>query len=283
MDRRTVIVVCQDTELGSKLARTLVLRGLSVLTGDPPYSPPADCEEPSRFIVAAESLVDAERMLRLRRAGPEQRVALVCRSDQLAADAERNLAGFVGLLRIPWNESELDLLLERLLEESPAKGRQIELAVDLSAEALQRAVEAVISLFPPEVDERTLRSCRLALQEAIRNAIEHGCLGIDSNEKAALQEAGTFDFEVERRSAEAKKAGKQVRVTAGVHGAHFWCTITDQGEGFDWRSHAATPQAVQDLTQPHGRGLMLIRHFFDSVEYNERGNAVTLSKRLEAD
>ena len=54
-------------------------------------------------------------------------------------------------------------------------------------------------------------------------------------------------------------------------------TVTDEGPGFD-------PSSLPDPTDPvnldtiGGRGLLLIRTFMDEVQFNERGNAITLVK-----
>ena len=57
----------------------------------------------------------------------------------------------------------------------------------------------------------------------------------------------------------------------------MWIQITDEGTGFD-------PEGVADCTDaehielPSGRGIMLMRSFMNRVEYNKRGNVVTMEK-----
>ena len=68
---------------------------------------------------------------------------------------------------------------------------------------------------------------------------------------------------------------KRVRVEAVFDDDKATVRVTDQGPGFD-------PDAVPDPTLPHrrteagGRGVYLIRCLMDHVEYNERGNSVTM-------
>ena len=75
--------------------------------------------------------------------------------------------------------------------------------------------------------------------------------------------------------------GLLVRIDAKLSPGSAEVTVTDEGSGFD-------PRAVLDPTLPenrdrsHGRGLFLLRTLADEVEYNERGNAVTLTVRSGA-
>jgi serine/threonine-protein kinase RsbW len=97
---------------------------------------------------------------------------------------------------------------------------------------------------------RDIFGIRLALEEAVVNAIKHG---------------NRLD------------ASKQVRVTCRSTAEKIWIKISDQGGGFD-------PQAVPDCTDPehidapNGRGIMLMRNFMSHVEYNDCGNVVTMEK-----
>jgi serine/threonine-protein kinase RsbW len=92
---------------------------------------------------------------------------------------------------------------------------------------------------------------RLALEEGLNNAINHGN-GCDPSKKV------TIAFDVD-----------ETRVAI---------TITDQGEGFD-PSTVPDPRAEENLEKPSGRGLMLMRAYMDEVRFNERGNQVRMIKR----
>jgi hypothetical protein len=54
-----------------------------------------------------------------------------------------------------------------------------------------------------------------------------------------------------------------------------------EGPGFDTAILAAAAD-VASHDSAHGRGVMLMRSFTDDVRYNETGNAVTLTKRLNS-
>ena len=101
---------------------------------------------------------------------------------------------------------------------------------------------------------RATLNLRVALGEVIANAILYG------NEE---------------------DPGRLVRVDAELSPGTARVTVTDEGSGFD-------PGAVLDPTLPenrdrsHGRGLFLLRTLADEVQYNDRGNAVTLTVRSGA-
>lgn len=54
-------------------------------------------------------------------------------------------------------------------------------------------------------------------------------------------------------------------------------TISDQGAGFEWMQ-------VQDKIAPdeadHGRGMSIMRTYFDRFSYNEKGNILYLEKQI---
>jgi len=93
---------------------------------------------------------------------------------------------------------------------------------------------------------------KLAAQEAVVNAVEHGN-GSDST--------------------------KLVHISCETAGDAVTLVVSDEGNGFN-------PAAVPDPTLPenilreHGRGLFLMRNLCDEVFYNEKGNEITIIKRI---
>ncbi len=120
-----------------------------------------------------------------------------------------------------------------------------------------------------------IRVC-VALEEAINNALFHGNLEIDS----ALRTADTHEYRqlVERRCRNAPYCHRRVQVEAILSRREARFIIRDEGAGFN-------PDSLPDPTDPEnleracGRGLLLMRTFMDSVEFNESGNEVTMIKR----
>jgi anti-sigma regulatory factor (Ser/Thr protein kinase) len=95
----------------------------------------------------------------------------------------------------------------------------------------------------------------LALQEALSNAIRHGCKGDPSKQ---VQCCVTFD-----------EAGDIVIV------------VRDPGAGFDV-SAVPDPLEGANILKPSGRGVFLINQMMDTVEYAEQGRQVLMRKRLDA-
>lgn len=92
---------------------------------------------------------------------------------------------------------------------------------------------------------------RLALEEALSNAIRHG---------------NKMDTD------------KTVRIRYSIDATRVIITIEDEGAGFDL-ANVPDPTLPENLEQPSGRGILLMRSFMTSVTYNDTGNQVTLEKR----
>ena len=52
-------------------------------------------------------------------------------------------------------------------------------------------------------------------------------------------------------------------------------TVADQGEGFEY-DNLPDPTAPENLDKPGGRGIFLMRHLCDEVNYSEEGKQVEL-------
>lgn len=91
---------------------------------------------------------------------------------------------------------------------------------------------------------------RLALEEAIVNAHRHGNRG---------------------------DAAKTLTISYHVDANRMTVRVRDEGCGFD-------PEGIPDPTHPdrialpNGRGIMLMRAYLDDVQFNAKGNEVTLVK-----
>ena len=94
----------------------------------------------------------------------------------------------------------------------------------------------------------------LAVQEALANAIRHGC---KSDPSKQVQCRGAFD-----------DAGDLVIV------------VRDPGPGFDVTS-VPNPLEGSNLLKPSGRGVFLIHQLMDTVEFAEEGRQVLMRKRRE--
>jgi anti-sigma regulatory factor (Ser/Thr protein kinase) len=125
-------------------------------------------------------------------------------------------------------------------------------------------------------DEASVIRVCIALEEAVRNAMFHGNLGLTSEQREG--DPAEYQRLIEQRLHQAPYAERKLEVTVDVsaHAGRF--VVRDQGKGFD-------PQKLPDPTDPEniekvsGRGLLLMRTFMDEVTFNREGNEVTMLKR----
>src|SRR5260370_30741726 len=118
------------------------------------------------------------------------------------------------------------------------------------ARAVQEQIEQL--LLARQAHDHDVFSIRLALEEALINAIKHG----NQMDRA-----------------------KKVKISYRLLADRFEIAISDEGAGFD-PNDVPDPTAIENLERPCGRGLMLMRHYMSEVRYNDRGNAVVMSKVL---
>src|SRR5262245_37571490 len=103
-------------------------------------------------------------------------------------------------------------------------------------------------------NEPDLFGIRLALEEAVINAIKHG---------------NRFD--------ESKCVAIVCRVTPQL----LHIEIADEGQGFA-PEEVPDPTDPENLEKPSGRGIVLMRNFMSLVAYNELGNRVIMEKQRAA-
>jgi CheY-like chemotaxis protein/anti-sigma regulatory factor (Ser/Thr protein kinase) len=114
-----------------------------------------------------------------------------------------------------------------------------------------------------------------AIEEALLNAMYHGNLEMNPGQKEEDYQA--YHDEADRRAQSAPFADRRIAVDVELNPTSVSYTIRDDGPGFDL-SRLPTEAALEDLDRPCGRGVTLMRAFMDAVDYNDRGNQVTLRK-----
>ncbi|MFH1740763.1 MAG: ATP-binding protein, partial [bacterium] len=103
--------------------------------------------------------------------------------------------------------------------------------------------------------QEDLFSLRLAMDEALVNAIMHGNRGHEY---------------------------KRVFVTVSGSGNTIQVSIRDEGDGFDVNS-LFDPTEEDHIHDTHGRGIFLIRQFMTEVTFNEKGNEIVFALRRSED
>jgi serine/threonine-protein kinase RsbW len=138
-------------------------------------------------------------------------------------------------------DAETSALSELLDVNLPADAVAIATAVDTISETLMRL----------EVPEQKRFEVALAVQEALANAVVHGC-GNDPSKQV-------------RCRLQSDSQGRIVII------------VTDPGPGF-------SPEVLSDVKRgkklyaDHGRGVYLIRQLMDEVHFQDRGNEIRMWK-----
>ncbi len=103
------------------------------------------------------------------------------------------------------------------------------------------------------IPEEKLHALLLSVTEAVNNGIIHGNKSDES---------------------------KLVTLTCAVNGRSLTVTVRDEGSGFT-PANLANPLQEENLLNTGGRGVFLMRAFMKSVEYNDKGNSVTMVMDLD--
>jgi DNA-binding response OmpR family regulator len=116
-------------------------------------------------------------------------------------------------------------------------------------------------------------SAAMGLSELLVNAVEHGNLGIGYAEKSEMRRNDTWEREVEARLRDPVLGARRARVNFRRTSDALTFTISDEGDGFDWRSFLEF--APERAFGPNGRGIAMARlASFASLDYRDRGNIV---------
>ncbi|MDZ7647858.1 MAG: ATP-binding protein [Cytophagales bacterium] len=89
----------------------------------------------------------------------------------------------------------------------------------------------------------------IAVTEAVNNAIKHGNKG---------------------------DSGKNVSLALSLQEGMIKFRVEDEGIGFDFRD-LPDPTAPENLEKPGGRGIFLMKHLADEVDFSQLGKVVELS------
>ena len=133
-----------------------------------------------------------------------------------------------------------------------------------------------------------------ALSEIIMNAVEHGNLGLNSDQKQQLISSGEYDsFIAERTKPGADTREQKVKIcysykepTANNCGMLF-ISIQDEGMGFApanlFKYHSFDGNLCHiDRQSYNGRGIFITDNLVDGLYYNEQGNCAYLLKLINS-
>ena len=142
------------------------------------------------------------------------------------------------------------------MSSSPTPGNQnrelLDLTIPAKVEEVAGLTQAVANVIAGlDVPEDKQLQTELAVQEAVANAVLHGCGGDPSK---------TVRCQVSRDA-----EGRVLIV------------VSDPGPGFDISS-LPDPRLEENLHRDHGRGIYLIRQLMDEVEFQRNGSEIRMWK-----
>jgi len=100
-----------------------------------------------------------------------------------------------------------------------------------------------------QLDDDIYGNIMIAITEAVNNAIKHG-----------------------NRS----DSSKNVSLSLSLDDSRIKFRVEDEGQGFDYEN-LPDPTAPENIEKPGGRGIFLMKHLSDEVEFKEGGRIVELS------
>jgi serine/threonine-protein kinase RsbW len=105
-----------------------------------------------------------------------------------------------------------------------------------------------------DLDDDIYGNIMIAVTEAVNNAIKHG----NNSNKT-----------------------KNVELSLSLQDSLIKFVIKDEGGGFNY-DHLPDPTAPENLEKPGGRGIFLMKHLSDEVQFKENGRIVELSFYMNA-
>lgn len=105
-----------------------------------------------------------------------------------------------------------------------------------------------------DLDDDIYGNIMIAVTEAVNNAIKHG----NNSNKS-----------------------KNVDLSLSLEDNRIKFVIKDEGGGFNY-DHLPDPTSPENLEKPGGRGIFLMKHLSDEVQFKENGRIVELSFYMNA-
>lgn len=188
---------------------------------------------------------------------------------EITGDPPRTLRFFKATraseVRLPFDAEELSEVIEKSLGENASSSvedaateflERIEFelpsSLGLMDGVLNYLIERVLQTWAVAEDERS--GLYIALIEAFVNAVKHG----NKNDPS-----------------------KSVKLITEIAPREARFVVEDEGEGFRVED-VPHPRDTGNLLKASGRGIFLINNIMDEVEYNGRGNRLTMIKRTES-
>ena len=167
-----------------------------------------------------------------------------------------------GYRREDYDETELKNLFETILNYKAQYVDRVE-RIKYLREKIEFEFPSALSLMHSVLNYLTKRVEKLGV---VNSGDSHLFIALDEAFVNAIKHGNQFDPE------------KNVRISVDVSPKEAKFTFEDEGAGFDV-SKIPDPRDPENLFKTSGRGVLIIHNVMDDVQYNERGNSITMVKR----
>jgi anti-sigma regulatory factor (Ser/Thr protein kinase) len=164
--------------------------------------------------------------------------------------------------------------------------KMVSYVVSSTREAIGNVRESALEVIRRMGVAVNLKDLELVLNETLTNALLYGNLRIPSDLRES-RGVDAFWKTVTEREQDREFHTKEIVLRIECLEDRLLLTVSDQGEGFDWkgfmRAMAEDKEAGANQSQrlaTHGRGLFIVRHYADEIAWNEKGNEVRFTIRF---
>ena len=119
-----------------------------------------------------------------------------------------------------------------------------------------------------------------ALYEVIMNAIEHGNLNVLYETKKEWLKKNIYNKKLKELLKTDKAKNTHVEIVLKIEDDNININVKDQGLGFKPKQEAKKINN-DGFARESGRGMMMIKSYFDEVKFNKKGNSITLIKVIQ--
>jgi len=187
---------------------------------------------------------------------------------------ENNLIGVIGFMNPDIDDPMRDYLTHQ----------EIHYTIDNKLTTVNNVVNRLTRDLLKFYDVPQVKQISLALTEIIVNAIEHGNLHISFTDKNEAKNNDNYFNLLRERLQLSENKNKKVRITYILNDTLIKYIITDEGNGFNHINYSNRSfNELNDSLMQNGRGLMIAENIFTSLNFNEKGNEVTLIKYINQD
>lgn len=243
-------------------------------------------------IISLSLLEDVEKnILKLKQRSPHTKIIAMAEDPSAEEVTKAFRAGALDFLQSPINLEDFSMVIERFFLSNSAQSseynllgavleekRVFVLPTDFSiVNSFLAEFISIIRRFPG-LDKKALPTIRLCLYEMIINAIEHGNLEIDyETKKQMLDEFLDYPEFLRDRARKLPYSERKIWVSYHYLRDRIIFNIKDEGNGFDT---SKKNQEISNTEALSGRGIFITKINMDSVFYNDKGNCVSLQKKL---